>query len=115
MGKGLREARCGHPHLVNTLRYMPRVGPFKGLAFNNPTRQTEDLYIKSINTTVDQYRLLLEEVGTDAVLVPNCDLDSGQPTNAAEYSLADNAYAKLLGQWSERKFDRISPELRANI
>jgi hypothetical protein len=41
--------------------------------------------------------------------------DRGQPTKAAEYSLADNAYAKLLGQLSERKFDRISPELRANI
>jgi hypothetical protein len=48
-------------------------------------------------------------------MLPNCDLDSGQPTKAAEYSLADNAYAKLLGQLSERKFDRTSPELRDNI
>src|SRR5580693_2864587 len=37
------------------LRYMPKIGPFKALAFNNPTAQTEDLYFKSINTTVDQY------------------------------------------------------------
>src|ERR1700726_2848283 len=101
--------------LSTLMRYMPRIGPFKGLAFKNPTRQTEDLYIKSINTTVDQYRLLLEEVGTETLVLPNCDLDSGQPTKAAEYSLADNAYAKWLGQLSERKFDRISPELRANI
>jgi hypothetical protein len=42
-----------------------KIGPFKGLAFDNPTPQTEDLYIKSINTTVDQYRVL-EEVRTDA-------------------------------------------------
>jgi hypothetical protein len=63
--------------------------------------QTEDLYIKSINTTVDQW--------------PNCDLDSGQATKAAEYSLTDDSYAKLLAQLSERKFDRTSPELRANI
>ena len=33
----------------------------------------------------------------------------------AEYSLTDDTYAKLLGQLSERKFDRTSPELRANI
>jgi hypothetical protein len=36
-------------------------------------------------------------------------------TKAAEYTLTDEAYAKLLGQLSERKFDQTSPELRANI
>src|SRR5690242_6425920 len=46
--------------LSTLLRYVPKIGPFKGLAFNNPTPQTEDLYFKSINTTVDQYRVLLE-------------------------------------------------------
>jgi hypothetical protein len=94
---------------------MPKIGPFKGLAFNNPTPQTEDLYIKSINTTVDQYRTFLEEVRTDTLVLPNCDFDSGKPTKAAEYSLTDDTYAKLLGQLSDRKFDRTSPELRANI
>ena len=32
----------------------------KGWRFNNPTPQTDDLYIKSINATVDQYRAFLE-------------------------------------------------------
>ena len=94
---------------------MPKVGPFKGLAFNNPTPQTEDLYFKSINTTVDQYRAFLEEVRSDSLVLPNCDLDSGQPTKPAEYSLTDEAYAKLLAELSERKFDLTSPELRDNI
>jgi hypothetical protein len=114
-GKDYVKPGVGTRILSTLLRYMPRIGPFKGLAFSNPTRQTEDLYIKSINTTVDQYRRLLEDGGTDTLVLPNCDLDSGQPTKAAEYSLADNAYGKWLGQLSERKFDRISPELRANI
>ncbi len=114
-GKDYVKPGVGTRILSTLLRYMPRIGPFKGLAFSNPTRQTEDLYIKSINATVDQYRRLLEDVGTDTLVLPNCDLDSGQPTKAAEYSLADNAYAKWLGQLSERKFGRISPELRANI
>jgi hypothetical protein len=114
-GKDYVKPGVGTRILSTLLRYMPRIGPFKGLAFSNPTRQTEDLYIKSINATVDQYRRLLEDVGTDTLVLPNCDLDSGQPTKAAEYSLADNAYAKWLGQLSERKFDRVSPELRANI
>ena len=101
--------------LSTLLRYMPRIGPFKGLAFNNPTPQTEDLYFKSINTTVDRYRAFLEEVRTDSLVLPNCDLDSGNVTRAAEYLLTDDTCATLLAQLSERKFDRTSPALRDNI
>src|SRR5438309_770284 len=100
--------------LSTLLRYMPKIGPFKALAFNIPTRQTEDLYINSINTTVDQYRRLLEQVRNNNLVLANCDLDTGQPTKAAEYSLTDDAYAKLLVQLSEKKFDLTSPELRVN-
>jgi hypothetical protein len=114
-GKDYVKPGVGTRILSILLRYFPKVGPFKGLAFNNPTPQTEDLYIKSINVTVDEYRNFLEQVRTDTLVLPNCDLDSGKPTKAAEYSLADNGYARLLAQLSERKFDRTSPELRDNI
>jgi hypothetical protein len=114
-GKDYVKPGVGSRILSVLLRYMPKVGPFKGLAFVAPTPKTEDLYIKSINTTVDQYRALLEGVRTDTLVLANCDLDTGSPTKAAEYSLTDDSYAKLLAQLSERKFDRTSPELRANI
>jgi len=114
-GKDYTKPGFGTRILSTLLRYMPRIGPFKGLGFNNPTPATEDLYFKSINLTVDQYRAFLEEVRADSLVLPNCDLDSGQPTKAAEYSLTDNTYAKLLGQLSSRKFDGTTPELRANI
>ena len=114
-GKDYAKPGLGTRILSTLLRYMPKIGPFKGLAFNNPTPRTEDLYIKSINTTVDKFRVLLEEVRTDTLVLANCDFDSGQPTKAAEYSLTDDAYAKLLAQLSKRKFDLTSPELRANI
>jgi len=114
-GKDYTKPGFGTRILSTLLRYMPRIGPFKGLGFKNPTPQTEDLYFKSINTTVDQYRAFLEEVRTDSLVLPNYDLDSGQATKAAEYSLTDDTYAKLLAKLSERKFDRTSPELRDNI
>jgi hypothetical protein len=114
-GKDYVNPGAGTRILSTLLRYMPKVGPFKGLAFNNPTPQTEDLYFKSINTTVDQYRAFLKEVRTDSLVLSNRDLDSGNVTRAAEYSLTDDTYAKLLARLSERKFDRTSPELRANI
>jgi len=97
------------------LRYMPKIGPFKALAFNNPTPQTEDLYFKSINTTVDQYRIYLQRVRAGSLELANCDFDTGKETKAAEYSLTDDTYAKLLGQLAQRKFDLTSPELRDNI
>src|SRR5216684_5679233 len=114
-GKDYVKPGAGTRILSTLLRYMPRIGPFKGLAFNNPTPQTEDLYIKSINTTFDQYRAFLEEVRTDTLVLPNCDLDSGQATKATEYSLTDDGYATLLAQLAGRKFDLTSPELRDNI
>src|ERR1700739_976019 len=114
-GKDYKKPGVGTRILSTLFRYMPRVGPFKGLGFKSPTPQTEDLYFKSINLTVDQYRTFLEGVRHDQVVLPNTDLDTGHPTKAAEYTLTDEAYAKLLAQLSNRKFDLTSPELRDNI
>jgi hypothetical protein len=97
------------------LRYMPKIGPFKALAFNNPTALTEDLYFKSINTTVDRYRIFLEQVRTNSLTLANTDFDTGKETKAAEYSLTDDTYAKLLRQLAERKFDLTTPDLRDNL
>jgi hypothetical protein len=114
-GKDYVKPGMGTRILSTLLRYMPRVGPFKGLGFNNPTPQTEDLYIKSINTTVDQYRLLLEAVRADKLVLPDYDLDSGNPTKIGEYSLSDQTYDKLLDQLAKSKFDHTTSDLRENI
>jgi hypothetical protein len=85
------------------------------MAFKSPTPATEEMYFKSINSTVDQYRAYLEEIRVNKLVLPNFDLDSGKLTRAAEYSLADDAYAKLLLRQSDRKFDKTTPGLRTNI
>jgi len=36
-------------------------------------------------------------------------------THAGEYVLTDNAYAHLLDQLAQQKFDQVTPELRDNI
>src|ERR1700688_3983483 len=114
-GKDYTKPGFGARILAIFLRYMPKIGPFKGLGFKNPTPQTEDMYFKSINATVDQYRTYLHEVKADSLRLTNCDLDSGKVTHAGEYSLADDTYAKLLHQLSEHKFDGLTPQLRDNI
>jgi hypothetical protein len=97
------------------LRYMPKIGPFKALAFNSPTPQTAEMYFKSINTTVDQYRAYLQQVRAGSLELTNSDFDTGKETKAAEYSLTDETYAKLLGQLEDRKFALTTPDLRNNI
>jgi hypothetical protein len=114
-GKDYTKPGFGTRVLAILLRYMPKIGPFKALAFNNPTSRTEDLYFKSINTTVDQYRIYLKQVRSDSLQLANCDFDSGKATKAAEYSLTDETYAKLLAQLATRKFDQTTPELRDDI
>jgi hypothetical protein len=114
-GKDYTKPGFGTRVLSTLLRYVPKIGPFKAMAFNNPTPQTEDLYFKSINTSVDQYRTFLGKVRTDSLVLPNCDLDSGNLTKAAEYSLTDDTYAKLLSQLSDKKFASTPPELQTNI
>src|ERR1700691_103535 len=114
-GKDYVKPGVGTRILSTLLRFIPKIGPFKAMAFNNPTPQTEDLYFKSINTSVDQYRAFLEAVRTNSLVLPNSDLDSGSLTKAAEYSLTDDTYAKLLSQLSAKKFDSATPKLRTNI
>jgi hypothetical protein len=73
------------------------------------------MYFKSINTTVDQYRIYLAQVGAGSLELTDIDFDTGKVTKAAEYSLTDETYAKLLGQLTASKFALTSPDLRDNI
>jgi len=114
-GKDYTKPDFGTRFWAVILRFMPKIGPFKALAFNNPTAQTEDLYFKSINTTVDQYRVYLKQVASGSLDLANTDFDTGKVTKAAEYALTDETYAKLLGQLAARKFDLTSSDLRENI
>ena len=114
-GKSYTRPGIGTRVLAALLRYIPKVGPFKGLGFNNPTPQTEDLYIKSINSSVDLYRSYLEEERAGKLVLPNCDLDSGAITKEGEYSLTDESYAILLASLSSGNFKQTTPQLRENI
>jgi hypothetical protein len=114
-GKDYEKPGLGARILGVVFRFIPKIGPFKGLGFKNPTPHTEDMYFKSVNATVDQYRTFLHEVGADSLRLTNCDLDDGRVTAPGEYSLADDTYAKLLGQLTDRKFEGMTPQLRANI
>jgi hypothetical protein len=60
-GTVYRRPGIGARILAFFLKIVPKVGPFKAVAFTIPTRQTEDMYIKSVDLTVENYSVLLRE------------------------------------------------------
>ena len=114
-GKGYRRPGKGTRILAFFLKFVPKIGPFKALDFTIPTRKTEDLYIASVNRTLDNYRTLLVEVREKDVHLPNTDFDTGRLTHAGEYPLSDEAYARLLDYLVRGDFLGLTPELRENI
>ncbi|HZQ21229.1 MAG TPA: zinc dependent phospholipase C family protein [Terriglobales bacterium] len=114
-GSVYRRPGLGTRILAFFLKIIPKVGPFKAVAFKTPTTQTEDLYIKSVNQTVENYRYLLRQSTDPHFSLPDTDCDTGRPTRPGEYRLADRSYAKLLLKLQEHGFQRVSPELRQNI
>ncbi len=114
-GDGYRKPGTGTRVLAFFLKLVPKVGPFKALAFQIPSTQTEDMYIKSINKTVDDYGALLREQKAGQLIIADLDFDTGRATRAGEYSLADKTYARLLDDLAKRDFDQAPAELRQNI
>jgi hypothetical protein len=96
-------------------RVVPKVGPFKALAFKTPTPETEKLFMESFNATIALYRDLLRQTGNGKLALENRDFDTGRPTHAGEYELADDTYSKLVILLAKNKFEKSSPELRQNI
>lgn len=114
-GKNYQHAGFGTRLLALLLKIIPKVGPLKALDFNVPTPKTETMYFASINKTVDHYGALLGNVQKKTLQLPENDLDSGKPTAAGEYSLADDTYAKMLSQLADQKFDATSAALQKDI
>jgi hypothetical protein len=114
-GTVYRKPGLGSRILAFFLKLIPKVGPFKAVDFKIPTRQGEDLYIQSVNRTVDDYRKLLRDTRAGTLSLPNLDFDTGHQTQLGEYKLADSSYARLLDDLSKQSFVAVSPRLRANI
>ncbi len=101
--------------IAGIVRILPKVGPLRAINPKPPTAETEKLYIKSLETTVNAYRTMVRGAAEQDLPLPDMDLDTGRNTTPGEYKLADVSYARLLRELSLRNFSTASPELRANI
>jgi len=114
-GTVYRRPGIGTRILAFFLRLIPKVGPFSAVDFKIPTQQTEDMYIRSVDLTVDSYSSLLRQLGHGQLDLANRDCDTGRDTRAGEYVLTDRTYARLLDDLSNRSSTPVPAELRTNI
>jgi len=95
------------------VRVLPKVGPFKPLAFKTPSPEAERLFTESFKTARERYRALLQNVRGDRIDLRNTDFDTGEPTRRGEYKLADETYAELVDRL-KKKTD-VPSGIRADV
>jgi hypothetical protein len=97
-------------------RLIPRFGPFKALAFHEPTPEAQKLFMESFNKTVDSYRLRLSALRKhERLQLPNENLDTAKATAFGKYQLADKTFAELLARLNKHDFTGIDPKLRETL
>ncbi|MEY2537040.1 MAG: hypothetical protein QOG67_780 [Verrucomicrobiota bacterium] len=104
----------GARFLAFLFHIIPKIGPFKALAFKVPTPEAQKLFVASFNDTMVRYQTLLHDVRDNRLKLVNQNFDIGRPTKKGEYKKADEAYDKLLEHLAKDP-NNISVELRANI
>ena len=105
----------GERFLGFLVRILPKFGPLKVLRLKTPTPETERMFEASFNATLDRYRQLLSQVGTDRVQLPNDNFDTGEITGPGKYRLNDETHAKLLEALAKQDFRGASPEVQAEL
>ena len=117
-GTVYRKPGIGSRILAFFLKIIPKVGPFSAVNFKIPSKQTEDMYIKSVDSTVENYSSLLQKLnGRKADLpnldLPNLDCDTGRDPRGGEYVLSDKTYARLVDDLSKQS--SVPAPLRDNV
>ncbi|MGH9344172.1 MAG: zinc dependent phospholipase C family protein [Terriglobia bacterium] len=114
---GARQAQMGllARILVFLFELLPKVGPLRTLKFKPPSPETQKLFVKSFNDVVARYEELLTAEGDSRLVLQEKNFDTGKPTEAGAYQLADQTYAQLLDRLASQHFKGVTPELQSNI
>ena len=102
--------------LAFLIRLIPKIGPFRALAFRTPTPRTEQFFMTSFNVALRDYETYLHNDATaGSPQISNDNLDTGSVTGPGQYPLADKTYAELLDDLAKTHFAEVTPQLRSAI
>jgi hypothetical protein len=114
-GKKYQKPGFGAKILAVIFKIIPKIGPFKTIAFKMPYPNTETRYLQSVNDTVDEFRSYVSDLRRGKLVLENKDFDTGRPTRPGEYRLTDETYAKLLDKLARARFSSTGEDLKKNI
>jgi hypothetical protein len=101
------------------IRVLPKIGPLKPFAFRLPTPEAQKVFRASFQQVMASYCANISRQPADTAAVPinlvNSDFDTGHPTRAGEYGLADETYGEWVRKLADKKFESINPVMRQNI
>lgn len=106
-------------HLLAIVVFMvPKVGAAADLAIKIPNHDTDELYLRSVNQTVDAFHAALDKLGSEPkvlIALPNIDLDTGHHVKRGEYRRTDQTYARLLERLTSIPTRTIPVDVQQNI
>jgi len=98
------------------LELIPKVGPFRDLAFKIPTPDAEKLFVASFSNALQNYvQLANEQRSAGRTTLVDDNFDTGTITGPGQYPLADKTYADLLDRLGRDNFAAVSPGLRTAL
>ena len=90
-GTGYTHVSFGGRLVAFFVRLMPKVGPFKALRVSIPNPQEQAVYLKSINSTVDHFKLYLAEIHAAPAPLPPPDPKAAADAQKAAAKVAKDA------------------------
>lgn len=101
--------------IVMIFKVLPKFGPFKPLAFEPLTPESDRLFVESVAASNARYRAALAAVRNGRLALGDLDLDTGQPPARGVNALADETYADLVKALADRGVAGVPSELRRDI
>jgi hypothetical protein len=98
------------------IQILPKVGPLRSLRFQDPGPGGEKLFIRSFDSTVVHYGIILKKLrDNEGTHLADIDFDTGKLTAPGEYGLADQTYSLLLIKLQAEKFQNLTLPLKDNV
>ena len=101
--------------LAVVIKLFPKVGLARIVKFKPPTKEAEDLFVKSFNRIVTDYALMLDKCEDGKLQLEDINFDTGIKTAPCQYTLTDETYKELLLKLSAEKKADLSNATRENL
>jgi len=95
-GSDYQKPGCGARLIAFISRIVPKIGPFRALAFKVPGPKGEKYFMSSFDDTVKRYEALIRQYDAGKLVLSDTNMDTGKIAVKGKYQMADDAYTSLV-------------------